>query len=224
MHETVSHGNNRYMIAKSAARPTASKPVKTGGVGTCTGDIAAKIAARRLINSSDCTNTLVWQWLAAKGVDYESVCRLPAQSPATRCRSLRRGASSLPHSARRRSFRSSMARWRKPNRPPRLVAFRPRAVRNPLSQAAVLGIENALNKASFVYGPCRLWRDPLRWLREGCSGGVVLDSRLARPILDRAPGPFAAEELQHGIELLAALAVRRDRLFVPDHRCGMGVA
>ena len=49
--------------------------------------------------------------------------------------------------------------------------------------AAVLGGDAASNPASFVDEPCPIWSTPLSWLQADLRGCVVLNPRLAGPIL-----------------------------------------
>lgn len=86
-----------------------------------------------------------------------------------------------------------------------------------LGSAAVIGAVNITNPASFYSGPCPLWRTQHRWLRESCAGGVVLSAIPASTLIARARGLFAAEDLEHGRELVRSGAVSPNQLVVPAH-------
>jgi hypothetical protein len=72
-----------------------------------------------------------------------------------------------------------------------------------------------LNPASFVHGPCPLWRTPLRWLQAGCAGAVVLDPIPAGVILARAPGRLAAEDQSHANQLVDSGAAVPHQIVIP---------
>jgi hypothetical protein len=75
-----------------------------------------------------------------------------------------------------------------------------------LCVAGVLGADQLLNPATYACNqPCRLWSTPLQWLQEGCKGVVILNYRLALPLLKKAPGSFASECRAHAAELTRAL-------------------
>jgi hypothetical protein len=63
--------------------------------------------------------------------------------------------------------------------------------------AAILGCDAAVNPASFVDEPCPIWSTPLSWLQADLRGCVVLNPRLAGPILAAAPGFFQYEGREH---------------------------
>jgi hypothetical protein len=77
-----------------------------------------------------------------------------------------------------------------------------------------------MNPATYWGGePCRLLRTPLEWLAAGIEGcAVILDPLRAKPILDWAPGDFAAVDVNHADHLVAMGAVDPERLFVARRR------
>lgn len=85
-----------------------------------------------------------------------------------------------------------------------------------LSQAPLLGADRVLNPATYYADqPCPLWRTPLRWLQEGCQGAVVVQAIPASVVLARAPGMFAAEDIEHADELVRSGAAKPSKLLVP---------
>ena len=87
-----------------------------------------------------------------------------------------------------------------------------------LGQAAIAGADTIANPASYCSGPCPLWQTPLRWLQEGCQGGVVLDPENARPLLENAPGILLCESWDHANDLVKAGAVTKAKLVIPKLR------
>lgn len=85
-----------------------------------------------------------------------------------------------------------------------------------IGQAGLLGAAAIVNPASYMAGICPLWRTPLKWLQERCRGAVVTHERLCRPILARAPGLLACEDLEHAHDLIAMGAARREQLRIPN--------
>jgi hypothetical protein len=49
-----------------------------------------------------------------------------------------------------------------------------------LGQAAIAGVDSMANPPSCCSGPCPLWQTPLRWLQEGCRGGIIHFPPVAR--------------------------------------------
>lgn len=88
-----------------------------------------------------------------------------------------------------------------------------------LHQASLLGAHNVVNPATY-HGdrPCRLWSMPLNWLAAGCEGAVVLNPIPAGVILAKAPGPLAAEDIQHARQIINTTGINADRLKVPARR------
>lgn len=68
--------------------------------------------------------------------------------------------------------------------------------------ADLLGIINCQCRGN---KPLAVHRTPLDWLRGGCDGVVPLNRQWAGHWLDRASGPFVAQDLAHGKELRALL-------------------
>jgi hypothetical protein len=84
--------------------------------------------------------------------------------------------------------------------------------------AAVLGGDAACNPASFVDEPCPIWSMPLSWLQADLRGCVVLNSRLAGPILAAAPGCFQCKGREHAEWLVSGGAVAATNLKIPSVR------
>jgi hypothetical protein len=84
--------------------------------------------------------------------------------------------------------------------------------------AGLLGGDAAVNPASFVDGPCPIWSTPLAWLQADLRGCVVLDPRLAAPILRQAPGPFQCEDVDQAQWLVDTGAIAISELLVPARR------
>ncbi|MET0530858.1 MAG: hypothetical protein ABW003_21395, partial [Microvirga sp.] len=84
--------------------------------------------------------------------------------------------------------------------------------------AAVLGGDAAVNPASFVDEPCPIWSTPLSLLQADLRGCVVLDPRLAAPILRQAPAPFQCEDVGQAQWLVDTGAIAVSELLVPARR------
>lgn len=84
--------------------------------------------------------------------------------------------------------------------------------------AAVLGGDAAVNPASFIAEPCPIWSTPLSWLQADLRGCVVLNPRLAGPILAAATGFFQCEGHEHAEWLVRGGAVPATNLKVPSMR------
>jgi hypothetical protein len=82
--------------------------------------------------------------------------------------------------------------------------------------AAILGCDAAVNPASFVDEPCPIWSTPLSWLQADLRCCVVLNPRLAGPILAAAPGFFQCEGREHAEWLVHGGAVAAINLKVPS--------
>lgn len=80
-----------------------------------------------------------------------------------------------------------------------------------MGKARGLGVSNAANPACWSKGPMRVWKTPLRWLQEGCSGVVILDSRSVSSWLGNCPGCIAGENKRHSSELTQLLGFWFDR-------------
>ncbi len=80
--------------------------------------------------------------------------------------------------------------------------------------AGVMGLDQLMNPASFVNGPCMVFASPLAWLKSGCSGAAILDYAEARKALVKAPGPITTENLEHAESLWRAGVVPGNRLLV----------
>lgn len=69
-------------------------------------------------------------------------------------------------------------------------------------RAPLMGMWAALNPASYYMGkPLIMHRTPLEWLMSGCSGAAVLVPDLAARLLIDLPGPIAARDHQHRLQL-----------------------
>jgi hypothetical protein len=84
--------------------------------------------------------------------------------------------------------------------------------------AGLLGGDAVINPSSFIEAPCPIWGTPLAWLQSGLRGCVVLNPRLAAPILAQAPGFFQCEDEDHARWLVDEGAVVMNKLMVPARR------
>jgi hypothetical protein len=181
--------------------------------------LRGKLAAHFLYQSTDATDCLVWRWLKAKGVDYDAVLNLAGpicRHSVVFCDDGRFEYDQLGETgflqvvmAEDEEAPLDVIAW-SPYEPDRFGTL--------LGQAGILGAGNIVNPASFHAGPCRLWWDPLAWLRASCQGAVILDVKLARAILAKAPGRLAAEDVNHARELVSSGAVNVRSLVVPAGR------
>jgi hypothetical protein len=99
-----------------------------------------------------------------------------------------------------------------------LVAWpirRPNVYGTYFEYAGLLGGDAVINPASFIAAPCPIWATPLAWLQSGLRGCVVLNPRLAAPILAPAPGQFQCEDEEHAQWLIDTGAVPISQLLVP---------
>lgn len=81
--------------------------------------------------------------------------------------------------------------------------------------ADVLGSVNMVQRGG---APLKVYRTPLAWLKAGCDGCCPLKPG-ARHWLKRAGGPFAVEDVDHGLELRKLLGSdARERILVPAMR------
>ena len=102
-----------------------------------------------------------------------------------------------------------------------LVAWpikRPEVFGTYFEYAGLLGGDAVLNPASFIEDPCPIWATPLAWLQADLHGCVVLEPRLAAPILQQAPGPFQCEDDDQAGRLIDSGAVPISKLLVPARR------
>jgi hypothetical protein len=100
-----------------------------------------------------------------------------------------------------------------------LVAWpirRPSAYGTYFEYAGLLGGDAVINPASFIAAPCPIWATPLAWLQGGLRGCVVVNPRLAAPILALAPGFFQCEDEVHARWLVDTGAVAMSKLMVPS--------
>jgi hypothetical protein len=81
--------------------------------------------------------------------------------------------------------------------------------------AGLLGGDAAANPASFFEAPCPIWSTPLALLQSGLNGCVVLNPRLAAPILTEAPGLFQCEDEDQARWLIDTGAIALTELMVP---------
>jgi hypothetical protein len=96
--------------------------------------------------------------------------------------------------------------------------WRPESFCTYFRRAGLLGGDAAVNPASFVESPCPIWATPLAWLQSGLRGCVVVDPRLAAPILRQAPGRFQCEDEVQAGWLVETGAVALSELLVPARR------
>ena len=96
--------------------------------------------------------------------------------------------------------------------------MRPEAFGSFFGFAGLLGGDAAVNPASFIDEPCPIWSTPLSWLQADLHGCVVLDPRLAAPILRQAPGPFQCEDVDQAQWLVDTGAIAVSELLVPARR------
>ena len=82
-------------------------------------------------------------------------------------------------------------------------------------EADMLGIWSMLQRGG---RPLRVHRTPEGWLQAKCDGCCVINPDWGGYWLDKAGGPFIAEDVQHGHELRHVLGrnAARHRLLVPD--------
>jgi len=75
-----------------------------------------------------------------------------------------------------------------------------------MGSAAVLGLTNVTNPASWAFGKVLpVYRRPIDWLRAGCEGVVILDHYAAPACLSRKLGNLLAEDEAHARELKSLL-------------------
>lgn len=78
----------------------------------------------------------------------------------------------------------------------------PSHVRRMFGRCDTLGAWNIASAGTYALGaPLRVWRTPLRWLQEGGTGCVVLDTPAAARRLAEAPGRISGEDREHSAEL-----------------------
>lgn len=82
--------------------------------------------------------------------------------------------------------------------------------------AGILGLDQLLNPASYVHGPCMLHDHPLDWLKADCRGAVVLQYDAAQRALQKAPGPLTAASKALADELVGQSVLPSSRLRVPS--------
>lgn len=88
-------------------------------------------------------------------------------------------------------------------------------------RAPLMGMWAALNPATYYMGNALVMhRTPLDWLMSGCAGAVVLVPRLAARLLIDLPGPIAARDHRHALQLrdLMLSVVETDRIIVTGLR------
>ncbi|RUT28499.1 hypothetical protein EMQ25_16080 [Arsenicitalea aurantiaca] len=87
-----------------------------------------------------------------------------------------------------------------------LVAWplnRPSHVLTMFGRAPLLGLWEAMNPATYFMGKSLVMhRTPLDWLKSGCSGAVILNSRLAARLFLDIEGSIAARDQAHARELV----------------------
>ena len=99
-----------------------------------------------------------------------------------------------------------------------LVAWSTRdlAVFGTLFGSGILGLGCLLNPASYAYGPCCLYNNPLAWLQANCKGAVVLNHINAKPALHSVPGPLTTNTLDLAEFLTRTGNIPASKLFVPS--------
>ncbi|WP_158876542.1 hypothetical protein [Antarcticirhabdus aurantiaca] len=97
---------------------------------------------------------------------------------------------------------------------------RPTELRTMFGAASMLGVSNVHRAATYAFGPLRVWRTALGWLRGGAAGAVILNPpEAARDLLD-APGRIAGEDHHHAVALagLVASLFDKSRFVAPSTR------
>ena len=81
----------------------------------------------------------------------------------------------------------------------------------PHEGAELLGPLSAVQRGGH---PLRIFRTPLDWLQNGCEGSVVLKQG-AEYWLNKAGGPFIAEDFEHAVELRGLVGCKH-QILVPS--------
>jgi hypothetical protein len=96
--------------------------------------------------------------------------------------------------------------------------MRPEAFATFFGYAGLLGGDAVVNPASFVECPCPIWATPVAWLQANLRGCVVLEPRLAAPVLRQASGSFQCEDVAQAQWLVDTGAIAVNALLVPSRR------
>lgn len=101
-----------------------------------------------------------------------------------------------------------------------LVAWRldaPDTFATAIREADVLGALHMVRRGG---RPLHVFKTPLAWLRAGCDGCVVLNQDWGAYWLDKAVGPFVAEDVHHGFQIREMLGDKaaRHRVLVPANK------
>jgi len=94
----------------------------------------------------------------------------------------------------------------------------PERIATMFGSAAMLGLAAAVNPATFYMdGALRIHRRAIDWLRSGCEGAVIVDTRRAARVLLEVTGRIAAEDTAHAIDLARAMSdlLNLERIVVP---------
>ena len=84
--------------------------------------------------------------------------------------------------------------------------------------AGLLGGDAAVNPASFIEAPCPIWATPLAWLQADLRGCVVLNPRLAAPILASGSRPVPMRRCRACAMAGGHGAIAVSELLVPARR------
>jgi hypothetical protein len=83
---------------------------------------------------------------------------------------------------------------------------RPDKFATAVTAAEALGLAQVEDPSSYAGGrPLRVWRNPENWLRNGCSGVVIINPRSSPRWLSAAAGNIAGEDVEHARELARQL-------------------
>jgi hypothetical protein len=83
----------------------------------------------------------------------------------------------------------------------------------------MLGAARVTDPATYFDGQhLQLYKNPLRWLKAGCAGAVIIDPHGARLVLRRATGPIAGEDLEHAKAIQKLTGLPPQRILAPLRR------
>ena len=94
--------------------------------------------------------------------------------------------------------------------------FQPHLFATAIREVDLLGAANMVRRNG---KPLYVYKTPLDWLKAGCTGCVPINRRWAGHWLDKAGGPFIAQDMEHGREVreLLGFASARHRVLAPDN-------
>jgi hypothetical protein len=186
-------------------------------IAAVAGPLLAKILSEQLYLYADESDSTPWQWLREQGVDYLRVLDIVGPTVRHEVTFLEGGLFEFNRLGEAAFLQ--VVHGEDGETPIDIIALSPRwpdLFGTMLGRAALLGVANVVSPARYnAYGPCPLWRTPLRWLQEGCTGAVVLDPIPAGVILARAPGRLAAEDRSHANQLVDSGAARPHQIVIP---------